>query len=407
MARPSSREAASAASLIALPRVASRASRAGDSGSPVTAGMIPLAPGDHLPAHGRPGAGDRGADALVAAARAPPGAGCPLATSLAGLGFLVAALRSEGLRETALTSLVLVGPATSTAHATAGASLYYYVLTGFCLLLGFAGLIASDRLARWLRPRVLLTSATVAWLATVVRALLEKSAAPTLLVEAVGVTWLAPVAGAYMAIALEPRRSGPGALLPDLLRYAYLVRVPVAAVGIVATRLAAGTHYDVSPLTEVAVAFSERGFSFAPGSWPQLFWLTLLPQLVIWPALHRAHGYRSAARSASSSCRRRARQRSRGTCSVKPPAWGCRSGRKGTRAPTPGAATSSSAHLAVGLALARAAAAAAVGEGRADEARRALVVARATVALLPARAARADRQRQEKQEPPGQQAPVQ
>ena len=23
---------------------------------------------------------------------------------------------------------------------------------------------------------------------------------------------------------------------------------------------------------------------FAPGSWEQLFWLTLLPQLVIWPA---------------------------------------------------------------------------------------------------------------------------
>jgi hypothetical protein len=206
-----------------------------------------------------------------------------LATSLAGLGFLVAALRSEGQRETALTSIVLVGPATATAHATAGASLYYYVLTGFCLLLGFAGLSVSDRLAGWLRPRVLLTSAAVGWLATVVRALLEKSAAPTLLVDAVGVTWLAPVAGAYMAIAFEPRRSGPAALVPDLLRYAYLVRVPVAAVGIVATRLAAGTHYDVSPLTDVAVAFSERGFSFAPGSWSQLFWLTLLPQLLIWP----------------------------------------------------------------------------------------------------------------------------
>ena len=206
-----------------------------------------------------------------------------IATSLAGLGFLVAALRTEGLRETALTSLVLVGPATATAHATAGASLYYYVLTGFCLLLGFAGLIVSDRLAGWLRPRVLLTSAAVGWCATVVRALLEKSAAPTLLVDAVGVTWLAPVAGAYMAIALEPRRSKPLALVPDLLRYAYLVRVPVAVLGIVATRLATGTHYDVSPLTDVAVAFSERGFSFEPRGWPQLFWLTLLPQLVIWP----------------------------------------------------------------------------------------------------------------------------
>ena len=128
-----------------------------------------------------------------------------IATSLAGLGFLVAALRSEGLRESALTSLVLVGPATLTARASASASLYYYVLTGVCLLLGFAGLIFSDPLARWLKPRPLLSSVAVAWLVTVARLLLEKSAAPQLLVEAVGVTWLAPVAGVYLALALRPR----------------------------------------------------------------------------------------------------------------------------------------------------------------------------------------------------------
>jgi len=207
-----------------------------------------------------------------------------IATSLAGLGFLIAALRSEGLRETALTSLVLLGSVTATAHASATASLYYYVLTGFCLLLGFAGLTFSDPLARWLRPRVVLSSAAVAWLVTMVRALLEKSAAPTLLVDAVGVTWLAPVAGAYMVIALELRRAGPAGLLPELLRYAYLVRGAVALVGVLATRLAAGTHYDVSPLTHVAVAFSDGTWVFTPGSWEQLFWLTLLPQLVIWPA---------------------------------------------------------------------------------------------------------------------------
>jgi len=207
-----------------------------------------------------------------------------IATSLAGLGFLVAALRTEGYRETALTSLVLVGPATATAHTSASASLYYYVLTGVCLLLGFTGLIASDALARWLRPRALLSSVAVAWLVTFVRALLEKSAAPTLLVAAVGVTWLAPVAGAYLAMALEPRRGSPAALVPELLRYAYMVRGLVALVGLTATRLTTGTHYDVSPLTDVAVAFSERSWAFAPGSWPQLFWLTLLPQLVIWPA---------------------------------------------------------------------------------------------------------------------------
>jgi len=218
-----------------------------------------------------------------------------IATSLAGLAFLVAALRSEGQRDTALRSLVLVGPATATAHASATASLYYYVLTGFCLLLGFAGLIASDPLARWLRPRALLSSAAVAWLVTLVRALLEKSAAPAALVDAVGVTWLAPVAGAYLAIALEPRRSGARALVPELVRYAYAVRALVAAVGVTATRLGDGTHYDVSPLTEVAVAFSDRTWVFEPGSWTQLFWLTLLPQLVIWPAFTVVVGMAGAA----------------------------------------------------------------------------------------------------------------
>jgi hypothetical protein len=69
----------------------------------------------------------------------------------------------------------------------------------------------------------------------------------------------------------------------------------VAVVGVTATRLTAGTHYDVSPLTEVAVAFSERSWVFAPGSWPQLFWLTLLPQLVIWPAYTVVAGMAGAA----------------------------------------------------------------------------------------------------------------
>ncbi len=205
-----------------------------------------------------------------------------IATSLAGLGFLVAALRTEGLRESALTSLVLVGPATLTARASASASLYYYVLTAFCLGLGFTGLIFSDSAARWLKPRPLLTSVAVAWLVTVARFLLEKSAAPSLLIEAAGVTWLAPIAGAYLALALRPERAT--ALVPVLARYAFLVRGLVALVGIVSTRLAAGTHYDVSPLTEVGVAFSDQSWTFVASSWEQIFWLTLLPQLVIWPA---------------------------------------------------------------------------------------------------------------------------
>jgi hypothetical protein len=268
---------------MALPREASRASRAMSAGSSVIAAMIPfgrvtpllltvaLALAIAVPMHWWP--------TLPAGYRRR----LSIATSLAGLGFLVAALRTEGLRESALTSLVLVGPATLTARASASASLYYYVLTGFCLGLGFSGLIFSDPLARWLKPRPLLTSVSVAWLVTVFRILLEKSAAPAVLVEAAGVTWLAPIAGVYLALALRPE-AGATALLPVLVRYAFLVRGFVALVGIVATRLAAGTHYDVSPLTEVGVAFSDQIWTFVASSWLQIFWLTLLPQLVIWPA---------------------------------------------------------------------------------------------------------------------------
>ena len=220
-----------------------------------------------------------------------------IATSLAGLGFLVAALRSEGLRESALTSLVLVGP--GDAHR-ARLGLGEPLLLRAHRRLPAARLrgprSSATRSPAGCRPRPLLSSVAVAWLVTVVRLLLEKSAAPSLLVEAVGVTWLAPVAGVYLALALRPEGVGPTALLQVLLRYAFLVRGFVALVGVVATRLAAGTHYDVSPLTEVPVAFAAGTWVFAPGSWEQLFWLTLLPQLVIWPAFTVLVGMAAARR---------------------------------------------------------------------------------------------------------------
>jgi len=218
-----------------------------------------------------------------------------VATSAAGLGFLVAAVQAEGHRESALTSVVLVGPSTLTASASASASLYYYVLTAVCLLLGFAGLALGETLSRWLTSRVLLSSTAVAWLVTLVRFLLEKSAAPALLVEAVGVTWLAPVAGAYFASVRSPDRPATGPLARLLVRYAYLVRGLVAALGVVATRLGLGTHYDVSSVTSVAVAFTGEAFSFVPASWPQVFWLTLVPQLVVWPAFTVLAGLGGAA----------------------------------------------------------------------------------------------------------------
>ena len=179
---------------------------------------------------------------------------------------------------------MLVGPATLTATASASASLYYYVLTAVCLLLGFAGLAFGEPLSRWLAPRSLASSVAVAWLVTVVRFLLEKSAAPALLVQAIGVTWLAPVAGAYIATGARPARPAGKTLLRALLAYAVLVRGFVALVGVAATRFGLGSHFDVSAVTFVPVTLTGDAYSFAPGTWRQILWLTLVPQLLFWPA---------------------------------------------------------------------------------------------------------------------------
>ena len=218
-----------------------------------------------------------------------------VATSAAGIGSLVAAVQAEGLRESALTSVVLVGPATLTATASASASLYYYVLTAVCLFLGFSGLALGETIPRWLACRPVVSSVAVAWLVTVMRFLLEKSAAPAALVQAVGVAWLVPVAGAYIATGVTPPRPGGRALLRALLAYALLVRGFVALVGVVATLLGLGTHYDVSAVTFVPVALTGDAYSFLPGTVRQIFWLTLVPQLLAWPIFTVVAGMAGAA----------------------------------------------------------------------------------------------------------------
>jgi hypothetical protein len=213
-------------------------------------------------------------------------------TGAAGLAFLVAAIESEGLRESATTAaVVVVGPASVTARSSASASLYYYVLTAVCLLLGFAGLAFGDRLSRWLSRRWLLSATAVAYLVTVVRFLLEKSAAPLPLVQSVGVTWMAPVAGAFIAVCLRDEGRGRADLLRSLVAYALLVRGFVAAVAVAATRLHLGSHYDISPLTEVPLALTGHVYTFVPGSWVQISWLALLPQLAAWPVFTVTVGF--------------------------------------------------------------------------------------------------------------------
>jgi hypothetical protein len=206
-----------------------------------------------------------------------------ITTNAAGLAFLVAAMQAEGLRESAVTSVLILGPAYHTATASASASLYYYVLTAVCLALGFAGLAFGESLPGLLRRHFLVTAVLVAWLLTVSRFLLEKSAAPAWLAQAVGVTLLAPIAGPYLATCLREAGLGRRELLRHLVAYAFLVRGFVALVSIAATRLVTGTHYDVSSLTSVRIALTGATYSFEPESWGQALWMTLVPQLVAWP----------------------------------------------------------------------------------------------------------------------------
>jgi hypothetical protein len=211
-------------------------------------------------------------------------------TNVAGLAFLVAAVRAEGLRETATTSVVILGPAYHTATASASASLYYYVLTAACLLLGFAGLAFGETLSATLSRHYVASAVLVGWLLTVVRFLLEKSAAPPELAQSVGVTLVAPIAGAWLATCLRDEAGGWRDLLRRLAAYAFLVRGFVALLGIAATRLGWGTHYDVSNLTSVVPAATSQPWTFEPGSLHQVFWLVLVPQMLAWPLYTIAAG---------------------------------------------------------------------------------------------------------------------
>jgi hypothetical protein len=216
-----------------------------------------------------------------------------LATSAAGIASLLAATATEGLREAETTSLVILGPAYITARASAQASLHYYVVTAVCFLLGFAGLAFGEGLSRWLSRHWVLSAALVAWLITVIRFLLERAASPHLLTQVVGVTWMAPVAGAYFASSLRREGRELGSVLRPLMGYAFLVRGFVLLVGFLATRLHWGTHYDVSPLVEVTLFGTV--YQMEGGSWSQLLWLSVLPQLVVWPIFTVAVGLAGAA----------------------------------------------------------------------------------------------------------------
>ena len=197
------------------------------------------------------------------------------------------------------------------------------------------------------------------------RFLLEKSAAPRAprpggRRHAGSPPWPAPTSRP----ASRPRGRAGGRCSGALVAYAFLVRGFVALVGVVATRLGLGTTTTSRGLTFVPVALTGRTLRLrARAAGARLFWLTLVPQLVVWPVFTVLAGMAGAAPALAAR----------------------RSGAARGERPGPRAgAAARSAHPAAGLADADAAALAAVGEARADEPRLAVVVARAGVALLAA-----------------------
>jgi hypothetical protein len=218
-----------------------------------------------------------------------------LFTSAAGLGFLILALNTQGLRESATTAVFLVGRPYVTEQVSASASLPYYVATALCLLLGTAGLAVSDDAARRFRDRWLATAIVVSLAVTATRFWLEKVAAPPAWSHAVGVTWMAPVVGAFFAFNLRREGKGLAALASGLLLYGLAVRASVAALMVAASTLRLGSHYDVSALVRVHNPLNGRFYQFAPGSFGQVWNVAVIPQLAFWPVYTVVAGLLGAA----------------------------------------------------------------------------------------------------------------
>jgi hypothetical protein len=204
-------------------------------------------------------------------------------TNAAGLLFLILAVTSEGLRESPTVTAFLLGTPYVTQSSAASASLPYYALTGVCLLLGTLGLAVRDDVAARLARHWMTTAITLSLAVTVLRFVLEKVAAPTSWTYPVGIVWLGPFVGAYFALNVRAEGKSFGTLLRALAVYALAVRGFVAGLVAVASTLQLGTHYDVTRLTRVRFPFSETVHEFAAGSFDQVLYVGVLPQLLFWP----------------------------------------------------------------------------------------------------------------------------
>jgi hypothetical protein len=206
--------------------------------------------------------------------------GVALLTSIAGIAALVVALSAHGQRETLTTGQFLLGGAYVTGHASASASLRYYVVTAVCLLLGTAGLAVPDETAGRLRRHWVGTAIALSLVITGLRFALEKVAAPMSWTHPVGITWLAPVVGAVFLRNAWDEGKGFRAVLGALTAYALGSRGAVALLMVVASAWRLGSHYDLSRVTDVW--YWGDLHRFVPGSFKQILYLGVLPQLTFW-----------------------------------------------------------------------------------------------------------------------------
>ena len=220
-----------------------------------------------------------------------------LLTSLAGITALVVALSAHGQRETLTTGQFLLGGGYVTGHVSASASLRYYVATAVCLLLGTAGLAVPDEMAGRLRRHWVGTAIGLSLVITGLRFTLEKVAAPETWTHPVGITWLAPVVGAVFLTSARDEGKGFRAVLRALIAYALASRGAVALLIVAASTWRLGSHYDLSLVTDVW--FWGGLHRFEPGSFRQILYLGVLPQLTFWVAYTVVTGLMGAALAAA------------------------------------------------------------------------------------------------------------
>lgn len=199
--------------------------------------------------------------------------------SIAGLAFLLAAVNTEGQRESTTVTDFLLGSPPLLLSTAASASLPYYLLTAVCLFLGVTGLAVGERAAGLLRRHYLSSAVGVSIAVVLLRFGFEKAAAPPGLTRLFGLAWLAPIVGAFFYLNLRGTPRVFGAVTRHLAAYALATRTFVVVLYALASVLRLGSHFDVTPLVRINWPVHAE---FMSGSLDQFVQLVIVAQLTFW-----------------------------------------------------------------------------------------------------------------------------